>query len=141
MGRVIFPLVIFIGVSLFIALRVFLHENVEKVFSLRAELWKGSRVRFGTFEGKKAEEIVKALEGLKKEGKPVWFGAPDLEVPCALEISNRKDRYRLCRGTDGRWYLSLPSSYKGSETTAYLAVPREKAEALIRELSEMLNER
>ena len=99
------------------------------------KLWTERGIFSVTLKGEERKRAKDLLKSLKSFKGVVWFGAPDIEnCPVELWDSEEKEFYSLCRGRDGKWYLSLPGSYQGRSTTNYYRVDEEKALGVLKEV-------
>lgn len=126
--RGFFFLFIGVGLVLWIGDEIYRGINRDKLDYLDITLWEAGNYTKKTLVGEDKKWVKKVLKDLAKEGKVVWFGAPDIaDCPFSAWDNWEREFYEICKDRENKWYVVVPGSSKGTSTSNYYQVDKGSA--------------
>ncbi len=139
--RVFFFAFLAVGLALMTADELYKRLNKDKFLRMDITI---SLNGYTTGSVKDEEEINRIRELFRSFAAPsnaVWFGVPDTSsCPVSVWDNWEESFYWLCRGRRGEWYVGIPGSYRGGDTTNYYRLEEKQAVEIIERLKGLINQ-
>ena len=128
-----------VGLALMAADELYKRLNKDKFLRMDITISLKGYTTKSVKDEEKINRIRELFRSFATPSKVVWFGAPDTSsCPISVWDNWEKNFYWLCKGQKGEWYVGLPGSYRGGETTNYYRLKEEQAVEIIKRLEELM---